>query len=109
PDCQGDGMPQSVSGARRVTKTVGELMGGDAARDAPSTRLVSADLLSDDPEQLAELMRPWPRTFVQTERGGFHAELSFTWLGPVSLLWERAGPGLAAAGAPLGGTRSFSV
>lgn len=102
-------MPQSVSGARRVTKTVGELMGGDAARDAPSTRLVSADLLSDDPEQLAELMRPWPRTFVQTERGGFHAELSFTWLGPVSLLWERAGPGLAAAGAPLGGTRSFSV
>ncbi|HEY8429410.1 MAG TPA: helix-turn-helix domain-containing protein [Sandaracinaceae bacterium] len=102
-------MARSLLGVERATRTVSELIGGDARGGAPSARPVSADMTSDDPDHLAELMRPWPRIFVQTERGAFHAELSFTWLGPVSLLWERAGPGLAAAGAPLAGTRSLAV
>lgn len=102
-------MTRSVLGARQATTTVRELMGDDAPVGTSATQPVSGDLLADDPDHLAELMRPWPRIFVQTRRGAFRAELSFTWLGPVSLLWERTGPGLAAAGAPLAGTRSLSV
>ena len=97
-----------IPGAQPGTRTVRELI-GDVRGGASSTRPVSADLRSDDVDHLAEMMRPWPRTFVQIDRGRLHAELSFTWLGPVSLLWERTDAGLAVAGAPLAGTRSFSV
>jgi AraC family ethanolamine operon transcriptional activator len=105
----GDVISRNHSSAEQETRAVRELIGGGASGGPSRTRPVSADLVSDDVDQLAELMQPWPRRFVQIDRGRFHARLSFTWLGPVSLLSKRTEPGLAAAGAALAGTRSLSV
>jgi AraC family ethanolamine operon transcriptional activator len=108
PGPKGDAISPNPFRAERAT-SVRELIGSGAQTGSSSTRPVSADLVSEDVEHLAELLRPWPRSFVQIDRGSLHAELSFTWLGPVSLFRERIDTGLAVNGTPLAGTRSFTV